>query len=569
MQPLVSAMASLRDLLIAAFRSLTRGRSFIEALLAFWISPQVLKECQDPSDDPQPTLRPVHDFLREVDHLLSRPVEPAQLCDFSRSLKAQFRQRLWSDRACMLPSYNYQLPNGSEQGRYLALDVGGSTLRVALVDLKGLKEGGFEGSARILRIENFRIDVAVKGLVGRAFFDWMAARVRETIILASKGVEECMININSLQSPMLMGLAWSFPIEQTSLKGGLLQNMGKGFLAADGLLGQDLGDIIKQACKDHGLQVEVAAIINDSSAALLSESYRRPSTRFGLILGTGFNIAAHLPVITIDRPKFGTRPASWFDKASHVIVNTEMGMFGNGFLPMTRWDEQLKASHPKPDFQPLEHFVAGLYIGELARLIMIEAINTTGLFGGVVPPSLVKPYTLETETLSILESDNTPLLESAQSTFSARHPTSQKPLVSEMLALRTISRLVTRRSAALVAAALYGLWELKREVESELVDSQNAETSPSSVQFLENAKAELDLGSVAVGFNGSVIEQYPDYRENCQQYINGLFQSFQEQSAETAAFPGASEPFELVPAKESSLLGAAVALACLERGKAN
>lgn len=36
---------------------------------------------------------------------------------------------------------------------------------------------------------------------------------------------------------------------QTSLRSGLLQEMGKGFLAAYGLIGQDLGDLLQDACK--------------------------------------------------------------------------------------------------------------------------------------------------------------------------------------------------------------------------------------------------------------------------------------------------------------------------------
>lgn len=179
--------------------------------------------------------------------------------------------------------------------------------------------------------------------------------------------------------------------------------MGKGFLAADSLLGRDLGEIIKLACQEQGLNVELSAIVNDSAAALLSEAYIHSATRFGLILGTGVNIAVHLPVPAVGRSKFGSRQETWFEKASHVIVNTELGMFGHGILPTTRWDRALNASHSKPDFQPLEHLVSGYYIGEMCRLALVEAIESTGIFGGVMPPSLLLPYSLDTETLSIIE----------------------------------------------------------------------------------------------------------------------------------------------------------------------
>lgn len=179
--------------------------------------------------------------------------------------------------------------------------------------------------------------------------------------------------------------------------------MGKSFLAHRGLLGQDLGQIVKMACKNRGLNVELRAIVNDSSACLLSRAYSHPSTRFGLILGTGVNLAAYLPVSTIGRFKFGDRPSTWFDEASHVIVNTEMSMFGNDILPLTKWDRQLLDGHARPDFQPLEYMASGMYLGEICRFALIDAIESTGVFGGVVPSSLTEPYSLGTETISRIQ----------------------------------------------------------------------------------------------------------------------------------------------------------------------
>ena len=185
--------------------------------------------------------------------------------------------------------------------------------------------------------------------------------------------------------------------------GGKLQGMGKGFLANEGLLDRDLGEVVQMGCKKAGLNVELQVILNDSTACLLSQAYSLPSTRFGLILGTGVNIAAYLPSNTIGHPKFGVRPSEWFDAASHVIVNTELGMFGHGILPLTRWDIQLRDNHPRPYFQPLEYLVSGMYLGEICRYALIEAIESTGIFGGIVPPSLKAEYALATPTLSMIE----------------------------------------------------------------------------------------------------------------------------------------------------------------------
>lgn len=546
-------MPTLRDVFIAALKSLLRGKTFLQALLAFWMSPAAIKDAAPASTIPKGAElaskphRSPEDFLAEAQELLLHPVRPERLGDLSRALKAQFRDGLLNNPACMLPSYNHQLPSRSEHGHYLALDVGGSTLRVALVELRGREARGSE--SRIARLDSFRIDPAVKKLKGTAFFDWMAQRIVDT-------VSQALEHDNSPEEPLLMGLAWSFPIEQTSHKGGKLQGMGKGFLAAEGLLGHDLGDIIRTACKTKGLHVELAAIVNDSSACLLSEAYLNSSTRFGLILGTGVNIAVHLPVPTIGREKFGNRPDFWFDKASHVIVNTELGMFGKGILPVTRWDRALNAAHPKPDFQPLEHMVSGFYLGEMCRLALIEAIGSTGVLGGVVPPSLHLPYSLDSETISLIEADTSASLKPSITIFQSRHPSPVAPTTADVAFIRSLASYISRRSAAIVASSLFALWQFKNEAEADLLTSSH----PGRPHFAAAAaRGELGLDDHVVAFNGSVIEHYPCYLQNCQGYIDALLTT-------VGARPGA---ISLAGAKESSLLGAAVALACLEEGKAN
>ena len=56
-----------------------------------------------------------------------------------------------------------------------------------------------------------------------------------------------------------------------------------------------------------------------------------------------------------------------------------------------------------------------------------------------------------------------------------------------------------------------------------------------------------------VAYNGSVIEHYPHFKKICQQRLDGLVE----------ASGGKAGIVELMYAEESSLLGAAVAVACL------
>lgn len=203
-------MTTLREVFLAAIKSLSRGKTFIQALLAFWISPTTLKRTESHSipnstlDVPTPQRSP-DDFLKEAEELLLHSVQGGDaLKELSLKLKAQFKEGLLHNPACMLPSYNHQLPNRSERGQYLALDVGGSTLRIALVELRGRDAQGSE--SRILRLESFKIEREVKNLEGMAFFDWMARKIVDT-------VSKALGSETTSEKPLLMGLAWSFPIE--------------------------------------------------------------------------------------------------------------------------------------------------------------------------------------------------------------------------------------------------------------------------------------------------------------------------------------------------------------------
>ncbi|KZL78199.1 hexokinase-1 [Colletotrichum tofieldiae] len=522
-----------KTFLAAVVKQLLRGKSLIQALIAFWITPQSVSgkqtrstvECSKPAT--VSSSRNVEEFLKEAEDLLLGPLLGNGLLDLSNALKAQFRDKLQTSMACMLPSYNHQLPGGHEIGQYLAVDVGGSTLRIALVELRGRDAKGSE--SEIVRMSSFKIDNDIRNLEGMAFFDWMAERIWDMV--SQDGQDP--------SRPMPMALAWSFPIEQTSLKGGRIHGMGKGFLAAEGLMGQDLGDVIESACSARGMDAQLHVILNDGGATLLSQAYIHPATRFGLILGTGVNIAAYLPVSLVGKPKFGDRPQEWWDEARDVIVNTELGMFGQDILNVTRWDRLLKQEHPRPDFQPLEQMVSGYYLGEVVRFALVEAIQTTGLFGGVVPKSLGEPYSLKSETISAIEGDVSPLFTSSIDLFVSCHPSSHTPTASDISALRRLASFVSRRSAAIIAACLHAIWSLRLEALSEEKPAQGSS---------DRQEQEAGLVRTMVAYNGSVIECYPGYLAMCQGYVDALVNR-------------RDRSIDLVPAKESSLLGAGVALA--------
>jgi hexokinase len=148
--------------------------------------------------------RTMDDLLQEVQRLLEAPLNSAKLQQMSAELQNEFAPKLQASDISMLPSYNHKLPTGREQGTYLALDVGGSTFRIALVELNGKQANAKH--MRIVIMKSFKIDEKVRQRSGTQFFDWMAEKIEQAL------ADPQLQNINGTKT-FPMGLAWSFPVE--------------------------------------------------------------------------------------------------------------------------------------------------------------------------------------------------------------------------------------------------------------------------------------------------------------------------------------------------------------------
>lgn len=464
-----------------------------------------------------PVMRPLHEFQRAALSLFSAPCDIPRMRHMSLCLRNEYLKKLDRGTECMLPSFCHTLPTGQEKGTFIALDVGGSTFRVALVELSTRASAG--GGMKIKHMTVNKINEAIRRLPSAEFFAWMAMKIQDML-------HQCKDTETPEGEPIPLGLAWSFPLEQTSHHGGKVQPMGKGFRAHDGVTGQDLGRLIELACHDRGLTVSVNAIVNDSSATLLSQAYKDPNTSMGLILGTGTNAAIYLPVKDLGVDKFGTREPAWFERAEKVIINTEVSMFGKGIFPETRWDEELNRAHVLPDFQPLEYMTTGRYLGEILRLVIVEAVNTCQMFDGELPEVLQERYSLDTSLLAAIEEDTTVGCISSAETLQKELVLPRLPTTAEMSFLRSVVEAISQRAAAYLATALHALWSLEHEA-----SQQPTKTS--------------------VAANGSVVLMYPGFRTRCQNYVNELITSSTKIKHE----------FVIEPTYEATILGVAVAVA--------
>ncbi len=245
----------------------------------------------------------------------------------------------------MLQSY-VGLPDGNEQGSYLALDFGGSNVRVLRIELLG--NGKFQVVKKVakpLRVPGV-YDFIGQGSTAVDMFDFIAGLVDEAID-------------EDHTTKYMLGHTFSFPSEQTDLYNARLILWTKEF-ATTGVEGEVVNDLLKAALQRQGIQnVEPSAIINDTVAVLLAAAYKQPDTRIGCIYATGYNTCYLEPSLP-----GGEAP---------MVINMESGGFCK-LLP-NRFDNLLDDLSERPGEQRLEKMVSGRYMGELFGLALQELME--------------------------------------------------------------------------------------------------------------------------------------------------------------------------------------------------
>ncbi|GFS79584.1 hexokinase-2 [Nephila pilipes] len=301
----------------------------------------------------------------------------------------------------MFPTYVTDVPNGKEQGKFLALDLGGTNFRVLLITL--------ENEDFQMENEVFGIPESIMLGTGEQLFDHIA---------------ECLANFMERQNVkdlhLPLGFTFSFPCKQEGLASARLTSWTKGFKCS-GVEGEDVGELLQAAVTRRGdIDVNVVAIINDTTGTLMSCAHKNRECRIGLIIGTGTN-ACFMDTVYVNE---GTRPKTrpymakldndvdlWDSDAvepRQVIVNTEWGAFGDdGCLDFirTQYDREVDRVSLNPGKQLFEKMISGMYMGEVARQVLVKLTRDGLLFGGKFSTQLLTPYAFKTKYISMIESD--------------------------------------------------------------------------------------------------------------------------------------------------------------------
>ncbi|KAF5384407.1 hypothetical protein D9615_003448 [Tricholomella constricta] len=378
----------------------------------------------------------------------------------------------------MIPTFVFGFPTGQEQGDYLAVDLGGTNLRVCLVYVQG--EGKFE-----ITQTKYRLTEEQKQDDGQKLFDFCAECLKTFI----DNNLEADHRLNPGET-LPLGFTFSYPCFQTKIDHGELIRWTKGF-GVTNTEGRDVAEMFRKSLAKYELPVTLTALINDTTGTLIASHYVNPKTKIACIFGTGCN-AAYMEHV-VDIPKIKNLG---IDDTADMAINCEWGAFDSfdhEHLPRTKYDTIVDETSNKPGEQAFEKLISGRYLGEILRLVICELIDEGVLFLGQNTYKLENPYVFDTAFLSLMESDPTDELLMIIGIFS--HFFAVETTLAERQFFRALAKLIGRRAARLSACGIAAI--------------------VSKMGYLEEG--------CAVGADGSLYNKYPGFADRIHEGLVDIF----------------------------------------------
>ena len=366
----------------------------------------------------------------------------------------------------MNPTWVMGFPDGNETGTFLALDMGGTNLRVCEIIL--LEE---KGEFDIVQ-SKYKMPEELKVGEGDDLWEYIADCIQQ--FLEYHHDIEDLAKVDTIP----IGFTFSFPATQDYIDHGVLQRWTKGFDIA-GVEGQDVAPLFEAALNKRKLPVKLGALINDTTGTLIASAYTDPHMKIGCIFGTGCNAAYMEDCGSIPKIADHNLPPDM-----PIAINCEYGAFDNehAVLPRTPYDVIIDNDSPRPGQQAFEKMIAGLYLGELFRLVLIDIHDNKNcsLFSGQDIDVLRRAYTLDSSFLSHIEEDPFENLTETQDLF--HHALGLTITRPEAELCRRLAELIGTRAARLSACGPAAICKKK-----------NIETCH-------------------VGADGSVFNKYPHFK---------------------------------------------------------
>ncbi|XP_012872514.1 PREDICTED: putative hexokinase HKDC1 [Dipodomys ordii] len=418
------------------------------------------------------------DQIKKVDRFLYHMrLSDEILLDIMARFQAEMEKGLGKDTnptasVKMLPTFVRAIPDGSENGEFLSLDLGGSKFRVLKVQVSQEGKRNVQMESQFYPMPN-----EISRGNGVELFDYVA-----------DCLSDFMKHKELKHKKLPLGFTFSFPCRQTKLEEGVLLSWTKKFKAR-GVQDTDVVSRLTNAIKKHkDLDVDILALVNDTVGTMMTCAYDDPYCEVGVIIGTGTNACymedmSHIDLVEGDEGR--------------MCINTEWGAFGDdGSLEdiRTEFDRELDLGSLNPGKQLFEKMISGLYLGELVRLILLKMAKAGLLFGGEKSSALHTKGKIETQHVAAMEKYK----EGLANTREILTDLGLEPSEADCIAVQHVCTIVSFRSANLCAAALAAILTRLRE----------------------NKK--LARLRTTVGMDGTVYKIHPQYPKRLHKVVRRL-----------------------------------------------
>ncbi|KAI1765761.1 hypothetical protein GGR53DRAFT_488949 [Hypoxylon sp. FL1150] len=422
----------------------------------------------------------------------------------------QMNEGLQHDGTSMsqIPTYVTGVPNGTEKGLYLAVDLGGTNFRVCSIHLNG---------DTTFNLTFSKVAIPKELMVAKHasdLFGFLAKQIE--LFLRTHHEDHFEAHVRRRQTVSTpegyrdehifrLGFTFSFPVRQVGINKGTLMRWTKGFDIPDAV-GKDVCALLQQEIDLLHLPVKVAALVNDTVGTLMARSYTSPgktSTLLGAIFGTGTNGAYVEKITNIKKPVEGD-----YDKTTGLmVINTEWGSFDNqlNVLPNTSYDIELDKKSVNPGIQIFEKRVSGMFLGEIVRLVVVDMLKNPAisLFKDensshndwkstttiAEDSGVFRQWGLDSSLMSIAAADGTPDQSSLRQELEKQLQIYAASL-EDAQAFRAVANAVGRRAARLSAVALGAV-----VLQSGQLDDKTSDEP------------------IDIGVDGSLVEHYPFFRD--------------------------------------------------------
>ncbi|XP_069030166.1 hexokinase-1 isoform X2 [Embiotoca jacksoni] len=415
---------------------------------------------------------------RQISQILSEfRLTTEQLLEVKKRMRIEIQNGLSkSTQDCatvkMLPTFVRSTPDGTENGDFLALDLGGTNFRVLLVKIRS-------GKRRTVEMHNkiYAIPMEVMQGTGEELFDHIVQCISD--FLDYMGMKNARLPL---------GFTFSFPCRQTSLDAGILVTWTKGFKATD-CEGEDVVGLLRDAIKRREeFDLDVVAVVNDTVGTMMTCAYEESTCEIGLIAGTGSNACYMEEMRNIEMIE---------GDDGRMCVNMEWGAFGdNGCLDdiRTEYDRSVDDFSLNPGKQRYEKMCSGMYLGEIARNILIDMTKKGFLFRGQISETLKTRGIFETKFLSQIESDRLALLQ----VRSILQHLGLDSTCDDSIIVKEVCGAVSHRAAQLCGAGMAAVVDKIRENRG------------------------LDHLNITVGVDGTLYKLHPHFSGIMHQTVNEL-----------------------------------------------